>query len=217
MISFCVSLTNVKHSHGVCQHFNRKIQVLLLYIKTLGEAMVIDCLILHHDPLWDNDHWFPHVHIKTLYEAMVIDFLMFTSRPSTRQWSLIFFVTSRPSTREWSLISLCLYQVPLQGNGHWFSLHRGPLCGNGHWFVCHIEAIYEAMVIDSFTSRPSVRQWSLISLSHWGPLRGNSHWFLYIKAFCEPIVIDFFVTSRPSALQRSSISLHQDPLCGNGH
>jgi len=117
----------------------------------------------------------------TLYNAMVIDFLMLTSRPSTKQWS-------------------------------WFSHHRGPLRGNDHRslyiktlckamvidFLCHIktickamimvflniEALCEAMVIDLLTSRPSARQWSLIS----------------------------YVTSRPSTRQWSSISLHQDPL-----
>jgi len=67
--------------------------------------------------------------------------------------------------------------------------HQGPLRGNGHRspyiktlyeamvidFICHIEALCEAMVIDLFTSRPSARQWSLISLSDWNPLRGNGH------------------------------------------
>jgi len=42
MTFFGVSLTNVKHSRGVYRYFKRKIQVLLLYIKTLYEAMVID-------------------------------------------------------------------------------------------------------------------------------------------------------------------------------
>jgi len=31
------------------------------------------------------------------------------------------------------------------------------------------------MVIDSFTSRPSARQWSLISLLDRDPVRGNGH------------------------------------------
>jgi len=91
--------------------------------------------------------------VKTLYEAMVID--LFTSRPSTRQWS-----------------SISLHQDPLQSNGHWFLVsHWGPLRGNGHRsfyiktlceamvidFLCHIEAFCEAMVIDLFTSRPFAR------------------------------------------------------------
>jgi len=75
MTFFCVSLTNIKHSRGVCRHFKRKIQVLLLYIKTLCEEMVIDSLMFiswpsvrkwslislcsHQDPLWSNGHWFP--------------------------------------------------------------------------------------------------------------------------------------------------------------
>jgi len=82
------------------------------------------------------------------------------------------FVTLRPSVRQWSSISL----------------HQDPLRGNGHQSL-HIEALYEAMLIDLFTSRPSAKQWSLIS----------------------------YVTSRPSARQWLSISLHQDPLRGNGH
>jgi len=112
-MTFFASLTNAKHSRGVCQHFKRKIQVLLLYIKTLYEAMVIDS----------------HVYIMTLYKTIVIDFLMFTSRPSSKQWSLIF-----------------LY------------LHQGPLRDNGHWFPSiYIKTLYEAMVIDflMFTSRSS--------------------------------------------------------------
>ena len=55
----------------------------------------------------------------------------------------------------------------------------------------YIEALCEAMVIDSFTSRPYDRQWSLISLSHRGPLRGNGHQSLYIKTLCKAMVIDF--------------------------
>jgi len=86
---FCLSLKTVRHSLGVCRQFKSKIQVLLFYIKTFCEAMVIDFLC----------------HIEALYEAMVID--LFTSRPSARQWSLISYVTSRPSTRQWSSISLC--------------------------------------------------------------------------------------------------------------
>jgi len=151
---------------------------------------------------------------------MVTDFLMFTSRPSAKQWSLI---------------SLWLYQDPLQGNGHGFSLHQDPLRDNGHWFVCHIKALCEVMVTDFFTSRCFVRQRSLISLSHQCPLRGNGHRFLYIKTLCETMVIDlllyiktlyeamaidfllyiktlyeamaidFFVTSRPFAKQWSLI------------
>ena len=92
-----------------------------------------------------------------------------------------------------------------------------PLWCNDHWFVCHIETLCEAMVIDSFTSRPSMRQWSLISLSYRGPLGGNGHRFLYMKTLCETMVIDFFVTSRPPTRQWSSIPLHKDPLRDNGH
>jgi len=163
---FCVSRTNVRHSCGVYPYFKNKIQVLLLYIKTLCEAMVIDFLMFtsrpsttqwslislcfHQDPLQSNGHVF--FIIEALYEAMVID--LFTLKPSTRQWS-----------------SISLHQDPLQGNGHGFSHHWGPLRGNGHRslyiktlceamvidFLCHIEALYEAMVINLFTSRPSTR------------------------------------------------------------
>jgi len=45
MIFFCVSLKNVRHSLGVCRQFKSKIQVLLLYIKTLCKAMVINSFV----------------------------------------------------------------------------------------------------------------------------------------------------------------------------
>jgi len=107
---FCLSLTNLRHPRSVCRHFKNKIQVLLLYI-------------------------------KTLYKAMVIDFLMFTSRPSTRQWLLIF---------------LCLHQNPLLSNGYWFPFFtlRPSAKQYGHQFL-YIKALREAMVIDFFvTLRP---------------------------------------------------------------
>jgi len=214
---FCVSLTNVKYSRSVCRHFKSKIQVLLLYIKTLCEAMVINSLMFtsrpsakqwslisscsHQDSLWSNGHWFPCVYIKALYEAMVIDFLchievlyeamvinLFTSRPSAKQWSLISYVTSRPSVRQWSSISL----------------HQDPLQSSGHWFL----------------------------MSHWGPLRGNDHRSLYIKTLCEVMVIDlfpfdidpllgnglicFFKKSEKKIIKQNDLSNH-DPLLGNGH
>jgi len=101
------------------------------------------------------------------------------------------FYTSRPSTRQWSLIPLS-HRGPLRGNGH-RSLYIKTLCeAMVIDFFCHIEALCEAMVIDLFTSRPSARQWSLISYVisrpsarqwslislHQDPLRGNGHWFL---------------------------------------
>ena len=153
---------------------------------------------------------------------------MFTSRPSTRQWSLIYFFTSRPSARKWSLISLS-HQDPLQWNGHWFlPLYQGHLRGNGHWFFLyikalsngmvidfflHIKALYEAMVIDSFfTSRSSSRQWSFISLSHQDPLQWNGHWFPYANPHfflwtgtlsLGMVMSVFFFGSRPSSLNWS--------------
>jgi len=146
---FCLSLKNVRHSLGVCWQFKSKIQVLLLYIKTLCKAMVIDFFC----------------HTEALCKVMVID--LFTSRPSKRQWSLISYVTSRPSTRQWSSISL--HQDPLEGNGHWFLMsHRGPLRSNGHRSP-YVKTLYEAMVINLFKSRPSTRQWSVISFLRWWP------------------------------------------------
>jgi len=131
MTFFSVSLTNVRHSRGVCRHFKSKIQVHRLYIKTSCEAMVINFLMytsrpstmqwslislcLNQDHLRRNGHWFLYVYIKALYDAMVIDFLMFTSRPFVKQWSWI-FSSPRPSTRQWSSISL--HQDPLRGNGY---------------------------------------------------------------------------------------------------
>jgi len=62
-------------------------------------------LCLHQGPLRWNGHWFSYVYsktlsdgmvivffpyIKALSDGMVIDFLMFTSRPSLMEWSLIF-------------------------------------------------------------------------------------------------------------------------------
>jgi len=144
----------------------------------------MQCLFILQE---QNSGSFILLYIKTLCKAMVIDFLMFTSRPSAKQWSLI-YLCSRPSTTQWSLISLCLHQDPLQSNGHGFLI---------------IEALCEAMIIDLFTSRPSARQWSLISYVTSRPSAKQWSWF--------------FSTSRPSARQWSSISLHQDPLQGNGH
>jgi len=115
--------------------------------------------------------------IETLSVELVID--SFTSRPSAKQWSLILFIASRPSARQWSSISL--HQAPLLWNGHWFSLsHRGPLRGNGHRFL-YIKPLSLGMVINSFTSRPSAKQWSLISWLHRDPLQSNGYLFLYIE------------------------------------
>jgi len=83
-----------------------------------------------------------------------------------------------------------------------------------------IDTLSVGLVIDSFTSRPFAKQWSLISLSHqgpllwndhWfpsfnqGPLQSNGHWFLcHIKALSFGMIIDF-------------LSLHHGPLRDNGH
>ena len=141
MIICCVSLTNVRHSRGVCRHFKSKIQVLLLYI-------------------------------RTLYKAMVIDFLMFTSRPSTRQWLLISFLYIEALCKVMVIDFLLYIKTLCEAMVIDFLMsHRGPLRGNGHRslyiktlckamvidFLCHIEALCEAMVIDLFTSRSSTR------------------------------------------------------------
>jgi len=91
-----------------------------VYIKALSDGMVILIFIcLHQGPFRWNGHWFSYVYIKALSDGMVIDFLMFTSRPSPM---------------EWSLISL-LQQDPLQWNGHLFlSWHQDPLLRNGRVF-----------------------------------------------------------------------------------
>jgi len=124
------------------------------------------------------------------------------------------------------------HAVCRRGNGHWFSyVYIKTLYEAMVTNFLIMEALYEAMVIDFFTSRPSVRHWSLISL-HQGPLCNNGHWFLcHIEALCDAMVINFFTlrlfarhwslislfTSRSFARQWSSISLHQDPLWGTGH
>ena len=168
---------------------------------------------------------------------MVID--SFTSRPSVRQWSLISLFTARPSTRQWSSISL----------------HQDSLWGNGHLSL-YIETLYEALVIDFFTSRPSAWQWSLIprpSMRQWssislhqdplqgnghgfslhrGPLWVNGHRFLYVKALCKEMIIYlfpfdiepllriglicFFKKSKRKIIKQSDFS-DRDPLHDNGH
>jgi len=88
--------------------------------------------------------------------------------------------------RQWSLI---------------FLSHQGLHQWNGHLFpYIYIEALYEAMVIDFFTSRPCTRQWALISLSYQGLLQWNGRWFsyVYIEALYKGTVIDFLVISRLS-------------------
>ena len=203
--------------------------------------MVNSCVLLSdNDPLLRIGQVQILLYIKALSDGMVIDFLMFTSRPSPMEWSLIF---------------LCLQQDPLRWNGHCFlSLHQGPLQWNGHWYpYVYIKALSNGMVVDFFvttrpspiewsfisffTSRPSLMQWSLIFVTsrpspmewsliflclHQGPLRWNGHWFsyVYIKALSDGMVIDFLMfTSRPSPMEWSLIflCLQQDPLQWNGH
>jgi len=173
-------------------------------------------LCLHHNPLWDNDHWLPYVYIKALCNAMVIDFLIFTPRPFTKQWSW-FFSSSRPYARQWSSISL----------------HQGPWRGKGHWFLCHIDALCEAIIIDFFTSRSSTRQWSLIFFYTSRPsTRQWSLIFCHVEALYEAMVIDLFPfdihpllrivlicvfkKSEKKIIKQNDLS-DRDPLHDNGH
>jgi len=140
----------------------------------------------HQNPLWGNGHWF--LYIKTICKAMVIDFLLYI-KTLCEATIIDFFVTSRPSAKKWS--STPLHQGPMWGNGHWFlCLHKDPLRGNGHRSL-YIKTLYEAMVIDLFTSRLFARHWSLISWHQ--ALYANGHWFLcHIKTLNEALVIDLF-------------------------
>jgi len=69
-------------------------------------------------------------------------------------------------------------------------------------FLCHIEALYEAMVIDLFTLRSSAKQWSLIPF-HINP-------FLGIGQIC------IFKKLEKKIIKQIDLSDH-DPLHGNGH
>jgi len=115
-------------------------------------------LYLHQGHLRWNGHWFSYVYIKALSDGMVIDFLMFTSRLSPM---------------EWSLISL-LQQDPLQRNGHWFLCHIKALSNGMLIDFCHIKTIISYEMVESFFYFPC----------H-DPLHGIDHrtrlsWFLLI-------------------------------------
>ena len=73
------------------------------------------------------------------------------------------------------------------------------------------------LIIDSFTSRPSEKQWSLISWLHRDPLQGNGHRFLTLRPSPLEWSIILNIASRPSTWDWSSIPLHQGPLKSNGH
>jgi len=77
---------------------------LISYVTSRPFARQWSLISLHQDPLWGNGHWFlmsywgplrgnghRSLYIKTLYEAMVTDFFVIL-RPSTKQWSLIYFL-----------------------------------------------------------------------------------------------------------------------------
>ena len=150
-----------------------------------------------------------HMMFANMSKSMVIDFLMFASRPSPM---------------EWSLISLCLHQGPLRWNGHWFSYAYIKALSDGMVivFFLYIKALSVGMVIDflMFTSRPSLMEWLLIFLClHQGHLRWNGHWFsyVYIKALSDGMTIDFLMV-RPFPMEWTLIYFsHQGPLQWNGH
>jgi len=103
----------------------------------------------HQDPLQWNGHWFSYVYIKILCKAMVINFCHIKTLSNGMVIDFLMF-TSRPSPKEWSLILLCL--------------HRGPLRGNGHWFICSIDIFFVGMVTDFLTYGPSLWDWLNLSL-----------------------------------------------------
>jgi len=191
-------------------------------------------LCLHQGPLRWNGHWFSYVYSKTLSDGMIIVFFLYIKTLSNGMVIDILMFTSRPSPMEWSLIFLCLHQGPLRWNGHWFSYVYSKTLSDGMIivFFLYIKALSNGMVIDilMFTSRPSPMEWSLIFLClHQGPLQWNGHWFLcYSKTLSNGMVIyqgplqwngHWFVTSRPSPMEWSLIflCLHQSPLQWNGH
>ena len=112
-----------------------------------------------------------------------------------------FLVASSPSTRQWSSISYIK------------ALSFGMVIGSQH---C-IETLSMGLVIDSFTSRPSAKQCSLISWLHWDPLQGNGHQFLTSRPSPLEWSLILNIASRPSTWDWSSIPLHQGPLQSNGH
>jgi len=165
----CTSFTDVKHSHDVCQHVKIIFRFILSGI----------------DPLRWNGHCFSYVYIKALSDGMVIDFLMFTSRSSPMEWSLISYVYIKALSDGMVIDFLILHQGPLRWNGHWFS-------------YVYIKALSYGMIIDflMFTLRPSPMEWSLIFLClHQGLLRWKGHWFSYVytNALSNEMVSDFFL------------------------
>ncbi|QCD82817.1 hypothetical protein DEO72_LG2g3158 [Vigna unguiculata] len=63
-----------------------------------------------------------------------------------------------------------------------------PLLRNGQVLVFYFRIM--TLSLGMVKSRPSAKQWSLISWLHRGPLRGNGHQFLYIKTLSFGMVID---------------------------
>jgi len=146
--------------------------------------MVIDFLSLHRGPLRGNGH--RSLYIKILCEAMVIDFLCHIE--ALCEAMVIDLFTSRPSAKQWSFDFPMSHRGPLRGNGHrslyiktlceamvidFFPFDIDPLLGIGLNFFSKsqkkekfwIGTLYMVMVVESFGSRPSPRDWSNLVFS----------------------------------------------------
>ncbi|QCD84002.1 hypothetical protein DEO72_LG2g4352 [Vigna unguiculata] len=200
------------------------------FIATLSVGMVNSCVLLsNNDPLLrnDNDPLFGIGQVKILLsdndpllgngqvQVMTLSLGMVKSNLSYRDplhengidpllWNGQINIASRPSPWDWS--SIPLHRGPLRGNGHRFLYIKTLSFGMVIDSLCRIETLSMRLVIVSFTSRSSAKQWSLISWLHHdplqGPLRRNGHRFLdYIKNICKAMV---------------SVFLQRNPLPRNG-
>ena len=146
---------------------------------------------------------------------MVFDFLLFISRPSSMEWSLIFMCfhidalyksnghrsfISRPSTK--AMIIDLSYRGPLQSNGHQFFISRPSSMEWSLIFICFlIEALYKSNGQRSFESRSCTKA-MVIDLSYRGPLQKQWSSIFHIEALCKAMVVDLS---------------YQDLLRWNGH
>ena len=98
------------------------------FVTSRPSTMQWSSISLHQGPLWGNGHWFL-CHIKTLCETMIINF--FISRPSMKQWSLIYFYFDIGPLLEIALI--CFFKkVRKEKSKKSDLLNWDPLHGNGH-------------------------------------------------------------------------------------
>jgi len=130
-------------------------------------------LCLHQGPLWWNGHWFSYVYSKTLSDGMVIVFFPYIKVVSDGMVIDFLMFTSRPSPMEWSLIFLCLRQSPLQGNNH--------------WFLCYIRTLSYGMVESFFTFHIMTLFTELVIAPIWvgfysssSSLKFRQNWCLYL-------------------------------------